>query len=153
MKQKKHKVLLSIEEQVEQYYQDTNDFIHAAGLYSRFNPKNASQLSLTLLDDILSGKMEWARRSRNYEALLESTFNWYDNDGSNKVSIAYLDIMDEHEHNLGNVLDLIIPRKTWQVWSLLPTATNEVVLELELNGVDYRIHDWTMKTRSGIWRK
>ena len=137
MKQKKHKVLLSIEEQVEQYYQDTNDFIHAAGLYRRFNPKNASQLSLTLLDDILSGKMEWARRSRNYEALLESTFNWYDNDGS----------------NLGNVLDLIIPRKTWQVWSLLPTATNEVVLELELNGVDYRIHDWTMKTRSGIWRK
>lgn len=144
---------MSIEEQVEQYYQDTNDFIHAAGLYSRFNPKNASQLSLTLLDDILSGKMEWARRSRNYEALLESTFNWYDNDGSNKVSIAYLDIMDEHEHNLGNVLDLIIPRKTWQVWSLLPTATNEVVLELELNGVDYRIHDWTMKTRSGTWRK
>lgn len=144
---------MSIEEQVEQYYQDTNDFIHTAGLYSRFNPKNASQLSLTLLDDILSGKMEWARRSRNYEALLESTFNWYDNDGSNKVSVAYLDIMDEHEHNLGNVLDLIIPRKTWQVWSLLPTATNEVVLELELNGVDYRIHDWTMKTRSGTWRK
>lgn len=136
--------IITIEEAVINFHTEVSQLLQTYHVVCDFTLEVALEMMLLLVDDLVNDKLLWVGRTRQFEKRLDDYFRWFDERGSNKMSDKMLDIIEVVEFELRKTVAIILPKRTWQIWThrLMPEKW-DIIFQLEYGGEDYRIVDWT----------
>ena len=121
-----------------------------------FYSQYSSTLSITVndclrivyhaIDDEISSRLHWCRTTTNLEDLLQDLFHWFNPTCDDQVSdLFYRKIIDELQIHVSELVDKIIPTHSWSLYECHLKSADVIIIE----GVDYRVHDWTNRVNKG----
>ncbi len=140
--------IIDIGELILSFWNATIQFQNNLNIVNEFTIDNASQVIYSLIDASINERLYWAKpfhEDRKF-AVIRDKLRWFDINCNDEYSNLYnVKVFDPFEVVVGELLDTILPEKTWD---LIKTSMRGLQL-IVLNEGDYRIHDWMRRVKSG----
>lgn len=142
-------VIISLAELANKFMLATNEFLKRVCDGPTISRDQALNIVYLMLDDTVNSQMRWAKDRRQYEAALELAIPWLRmRQGDPRTDDYLCEAFDEIEVGINNLVELVIPTRTWMCWIARRVGSDALLV----CGEDYRIMDWERRTRSGEWR-
>lgn len=122
--------------------------------------EQAAEIIAAIVDDAISDRMRWCRKSHYTANALERHLPWFNlltyhrtPNGIEQVECPfsndyYVDVLDKVECRVMDMVFEIIPDMTWDVWSMRMLGKDIAIMK----GPDYRVLDWERRIASGEWK-
>ncbi len=142
-------VIISLAELANKFMVITNNFIKRVCDGPLVTKEQALDVVYLMFDDTVNTQLRWSRAHSRYEAAMERLLPWLRLNRPNTISDDYLcSEYDSIEVAINDLVERIIPNRTWQCWATRRIGSDVVLV----CGEDYRIMDWERRMRKGEWR-